>query len=121
MLKILNLKNNILPCFYIFYIFLYAFVRINYEKVLGKEMIPVSKVTHAVRDAIDEQCIRKFGRQTAIQAITDLRQHEINRKKVLHKLSYINAETYKKGHAGYKAPAWQKKRPWLPVNAPPLK
>ena len=89
--------------------------------VLGKEMIPVSKVTHAVRDAIDEQCIRKFGRQTAIQAITDLRQHEINRKKVLHKLSYINAETYKKGHAGYKAPAWQKKRPWLPVNAPPLK
>ena len=40
--------------------------------VLGKEMIPVAKVTHAVRDTIDEQCIRKFGRQTAIQAITDL-------------------------------------------------
>ena len=37
-------------------------------------------MTHAVRDTIDEQCIRKFGRQTAIQAITDLRTHETNRK-----------------------------------------
>eukprot|EP00943_MAST-04B_sp_MAST-4B-sp1_P005197 g5197.t1 len=84
-------------------------------------MIPVRKVTHAVRDMIDEQCIRKFGRQTAIQAITDLKIHETNRKKVLHKLSYIDSDTYKKGSTDYKAPAWQKKRPWLPVNAPPLK
>jgi CRP-like cAMP-binding protein/tetratricopeptide (TPR) repeat protein len=89
--------------------------------VLGKEMIPVAKVTHAVRDMIDEQCIRKFGRQTAIQAIADLKIHETNRKKVLHKLSYIGSDTYKKGSTDYKAPAWQKKRPWLPVNAPPLK
>ena len=49
--------------------------------VLGKEMIPVAKITHAVRDAIDEMAIRKFGKQSAIQAITDLKANEINRKK----------------------------------------
>ena len=29
-------------------------------------------------------------------AITDLRTHETNRKVVLHKLSFINSETYNK-------------------------
>jgi Tfp pilus assembly protein PilF/CRP-like cAMP-binding protein len=79
--------------------------------VLGKEMIPVAKVTHAVRDAIDEMALRKFGRQSAIQAITDMKANEINRKKVLHKLSYINHEQFR--NSKMKMPPWQKKKQWL--------
>jgi len=79
--------------------------------VLGKEMIHVSKVTPAVRDTIDKMKIRKFGKMSAVQQITDLRATEINRKKVLYKMNFISQDTYKKQR--YDPPPWQKKLPWL--------
>ena len=79
--------------------------------VLGKEMIHVSKVTPAVRDTIDKMKIRKFGKMSAVQQISDLRATEINRKKVLYKMNFISQDTYKKQR--YDPQPWQKKLPWL--------